>query len=152
MDKARETAMKVLCAVHENGAYANVALVEAFREARLDNLERRFATELVYGAVKAGDTLDWMIRQYTKRPLRKMAPHVRAILRLGMFQLFFLDKIPPSAVCNESTELMKKNGHIGTVRFVNAILRTATREPEKVRIVERKDEAAYLALAMQHPI
>ena len=152
MDKARETAMKVLCAVHENGAYANVALVEAFREARLDNLERRFATELVYGAVKAGDTLDWMIRQYTKRPLRKMTPHVRAILRLGMFQLFFLDKIPPSAVCNESTELMKKYGHIGTVRFVNAILRTATREPEKVRIVERKDEAAYLALAMQHPI
>ena len=100
MDKARETAMKVLCMVHENGAYANVALVEAFREAKLNNLERRFATELVYGAVKAGDTLDWMIRQYTKRPLRKMAPYVRAILRLGMFQLFFLDKIPSAAVCN----------------------------------------------------
>ena len=46
MDKARETAMKVLCMVHENGAYANVALVEAFREAKLNNLERRFATEL----------------------------------------------------------------------------------------------------------
>ena len=151
MDKARETAMKVLYAVHENGAYANVALVEAFREARLDDLERRFATELVYGAVKAGDTLDWIIRQYTKRPLRKMAPYVRAVLRLGMFQLFFLDKIPPSAVCNESTELMKKYGHIGTARFVNAILRTATREPEKAQIVEGKDEAAYLSLAMQHP-
>ncbi|MBO4853077.1 MAG: 16S rRNA (cytosine(967)-C(5))-methyltransferase RsmB [Schwartzia sp.] len=152
MDKARETAMKVLYAVHENGAYANVALVEAFREARLDDLERRFATELVYGAVKAGDTLDWIIRQYTKRPLRKMAPYVRAVLRLGVFQLFFLDKIPPSAVCNESTELMKKYGHIGTARFVNAILRTATREPEKARIVEGKDKAAYLSLAMQHPV
>ena len=152
MDKARETAMKALYAVHENGAYANVALVEAFREARLGDLERRFTTELVYGAVKAGDTLDWMIRQYTKRPLRKMAPYVRAVLRLGMFQLFFLDKIPPSAVCNESTELMKKYGHIGTARFVNAILRTATREPEKARIAEGKDEAAYLSLAMQHPV
>lgn len=152
MDKARETAMKVLYAVHENGAYANVALVEAFREARLDDLERRFATELVYGAVKAGGTLDWLIRQYTKRPLRKMAPYVRAVLRLGMFQLFFLDKIPPSAVCNESTELMKKYGHIGTARFVNAILRTATREPEKARIVEGNDEAAYLSLVMQHPV
>lgn len=151
MDKARETAMKVLCMVHENGAYANVALVEAFREAKLNNLERRFATELVYGAVKAGDTLDWMIRQYTKRPLRKMAPYVRAVLRLGMFQLFFLDKIPSAAVCNESTELMKKYGHIGTARFINAILRTATREPEKALIVEGKNEAAYLALAMQHP-
>jgi 16S rRNA (cytosine967-C5)-methyltransferase len=68
-----------------------------------------------------------------------------------MFQLFFLDKIPPSAVCNESTELMKKYGHNGTARFVNAILRTATREPEKAQIVEGKDEAAYLSLAMQHP-
>ncbi len=152
MDKARETAMKVLYAVHENGAYANVALVEAFRGARLDDLERRFATELVYGAVKAGDTLDWMIRQYTKRPLRKMTPYVRAVLRLGMFQLFFLDRIPPSAVCNEATELMKKYGHIGTARFVNAILRTATREPEKVRIEEGKDEAMYLSLALQHPV
>ena len=152
MDKARETAMKVLYAVHENGAYANVALVEAFRELCFDDLERRFVTELVYGAVKAGNTLDWMIQQYTKRPLRKMAPYVREVLRLGMFQLFFLDKIPPSAVCNESTELMKKYGHIGTARFVNAILRTAAREPEKACIVEGNDVAAYLSLAMQHPV
>lgn len=151
MDKARETAMKVLCAVHENGAYANVELVEAFRENRLDDVERRFATELVYGVVKAGDTLEWMIRQYTKRPLRKMTPYVRAVLRLGLFQLFFLDKIPPSAVCNESAELMKKYGHIGTVRFVNAILRTAAREPERARITEEKDDVTYLSLAMQHP-
>ena len=152
MDKARETAMKVLYAVHENGAYANVALVAACREARLDDLERRFVTELVYGAVKAGNTLDWIIRQYTERPLRKMAPYVRAVLRLGVFQLFFLDKIPPSAVCNESTDLMKKYGHIGTARFVNAILRTAAREPEKAQILEGKDESAYLSLRMQHPV
>ncbi len=152
MDKARETAMKVLYAVHENGAYANVALVEALRGTQLDDLGRRFATELVYGAVKAGDTLDWMIGQYTKRPLRKMAPYVRAVLRLGIFQLFFLEKIPASAVCNESTELMKKYGHIGTARFVNGILRTAAREPERTRIAEGKDEAEYLSLAFQHPL
>ena len=152
MDKARETAMKVLYAVHENGAYANVALVEALRGTQLDDLGRRFATELVYGAVKAGDTLDWMIGQYTKRPLRKMAPDVRAVLRLGIFQLFFLEKIPASAVCNESTELMKKYGHIGTARFVNGILRTAAREPERTRIAEGKDEAEYLSLAFQHPL
>ncbi len=152
MDKARETAMKVLYAVHENGAYANVALVEALRGTQLDDLGRRFATELVYGAVKAGDTLDWMIGQYTKRPLRKMAPYVRAVLRLGIFQLFFLEKIPASAVCNESTELMKKYGHIGTARFVNGILRTAAREPERTRIAEGKGEAEYLSLAFQHPL
>lgn len=71
MDKARETAMKILHEVHENGAYANVALVQQLRQARLSEIDRRFVTELVYGAVKAGDTLDWMLRRYVNRPLSR---------------------------------------------------------------------------------
>ena len=151
MDKARETAMKVLMAVHENGAYANIALAEALRKAHLREIDRRFATELVYGAVKAGETLDWIIRLYTPRPLRKMTPYVRAILRLGIFQLFFLDRIPASAVCNESTNLAKKYGHVGTGKFVNAVLRAATREPEIARVSE-EDEVVYLSVRFQHPV
>ncbi len=150
MDKVRETAMKVLLAVHENGAYANIALAEALRKARLNEMDRRFATELVYGAVKAGGTLDWIVRRYTNRPLRKMTPYVRSILRLGIFQLFFLDRVPPSAVCNESTELAKKYGHAGTGKFVNAVLRAAARDPGKARVSE-DDESAYLAIQFQHP-
>lgn len=150
MNKARETAMKVLVAVHENGAYANIALTEALRKDRLNEMDRRFATELVYGAVKAGKTLDWIIRCYTTRPFRKMTPYVRAILRLGIFQLFFLDRVPPSAVCNEATELAKRYGHVGSGKFVNAVLRAATREPEKANIL-KCDEPNYLAVQFQHP-
>ena len=150
MDKARETAMKILLAVCENGAYANIMLAEALRKSHLLEMDRRFVTELVYGAVKAGETLDWIIQRYTTRPLRKMTPYVRAILRLGIFQLFFLDRIPPSAVCNESTELAKKYGHTGTGKFVNAVLRAAAREPEKARVPET-DEVTYLAIRFQHP-
>ena len=131
MDKARETAMKILHEVHENGAYANVALVQQLRQARLSEIDRRFVTELVYGAVKAGDTLDWMLRRYVNRPLSKIPPMVRDILRLGLYQIFFMDKVPASAACNESVELTKRYGHAGTVKFVNAVLRTAVREPEK---------------------
>ena len=58
MDKAREVAMKILHEVHEKEAYANVALVQALRRSDLNDVDRRFVTELVYGAVKAGDTLD----------------------------------------------------------------------------------------------
>ena len=150
MDKARETAMKVLLAVHESGAYANIALMEALRKTSLSEIDRKFVTELVYGAVKAGDTLDWMIQCYTSRPLRKMTPYVRALLRLGMFQLFFLDRIPPSAICNESTELAKKYGHAGTGNFINAVLRTAAREPEKAK-APKNDVVNYLAIQFQHP-
>ena len=95
MDKARETAMKILHEVHENGAYANVALVQQLRQARLSEIDRRFVTELVYGAVKAGDTLDWMLRRYVNRPLSKIPPMVRDILRLGLYQIFFMDRYLP---------------------------------------------------------
>ncbi len=150
MDKVRATAMKVLLAVHEKGAYANIALADALRRCRFNEQDRRFATELVYGVVKAGETLDWMIQCYSNRPLHKMTPYVREILRLGIFQLFFLDRIPPSAVCNEATELAKKYGHTGTAKFVNAVLRTAVREPEKVNVPD-DDEVSYLAVRFQHP-
>ena len=125
MDKAREIAIKILNEVHEEGAYANVALARHLRKADLSDQDRRFVTELVYGAVKAGDTLDWILRRYVNRPLKKISPMVRDILRLGLYQIFYLDKVPASAACNTAVELTKKYSHAGTVKFVNAVLRTA---------------------------
>ena len=97
MDKARETALKALHEVNEKGAYANVALARSLRVAKLSEVDRRFATELVYGAAKAGGTLDWILRRYLNRPLSKIPPMVRDILRLGIYQLFFLARVPASA-------------------------------------------------------
>lgn len=153
MDKARETAAKVLRAVHEEGAYANVALVQELRRSGLTDVDRRFVTELVYGAVKAGETLDWILRRYASRPLKKITPMVREILRLGMYQIFYMDKVPASAACNEAVELTKKYGHIGTVKFVNGVLRAAAREPGKARFPAGKGkEAERLALESCHPL
>ena len=152
MDKAREIAIKILNEVHEEGAYANVALARHLRKADLSDQDRRFVTELVYGAVKAGDTLDWILRRYVNRPLKKIPPMVREILRLGLYQIFYLDKVPASAACNTAVELTKKYSHAGTVKFVNAVLRTAVREPEKAKFPEGKGKAIEgLALRSQHP-
>ena len=153
MDKARETAMKVLQEVHEKGAYANVALAKALRRTELADQDRRFVTELVYGAVKAGDTLDWILRRYINRPLSKIPPIIRDILRLGLYQIFYLDKVPPSAACNTAVDLAKKYGHKGVAGFVNAVLRTAIREPEKAAFPQGKGHAVEeLALKSQHPL
>ena len=153
MDKARETAIKVLQEVHEKGAYANVALAQALRRTELADQDRRFVTELVYGAVKAGDTLDWILRRYVNRPLSKIPPVIREILRLGLYQIFYLDKVPPSAACNTAVDLAKKYGHKGVAGFVNAVLRTAVREPEKAAFPQGKGHATEeLALKSQHPL
>ena len=153
MDKARETAIKVLQEVHEKGAYANVALAQALRRTEIEDQDRRFVTELVYGAVKAGDTLDWILQRYVNRPLKKIPPIIREILRLGLYQIFYLDKVPPSAACNTAVDLAKKYGHKGVAGFVNAVLRTAVREPEKAAFPQGKGHATEeLALKSQHPL
>lgn len=153
MDKARETAIKVLQEVHEKGAYANVALAQALRRTELTDQDRRFVTELVYGTVKAGETLDWILRRYINRPLSKVPPMIREILRLGLYQIFYLDKVPSSAACNTAVDLAKRYGHKGTAGFVNAVLRTAVREPEKAAFPHGKGHATEeLALKSQHPL
>ena len=152
MASAREAALKGLRAVHQDGAYANVAMAQILRQEKLSDADRRLATELVYGVTKAGDTIDWMVSRYVNRPLSAIAPVILEILRLGVYQLFFLDRIPPSAACNEAVNLAKKYGHKGTAGFVNAVLRTAVREPERAKFPEGKGrEIERLALVSQHP-
>ena len=153
---AREVALTVINEVEVNGAYANIALAREINrrtsQGQLSDQDRRFITELVYGTVKAGATLDWMLGLYLSRPLTKVAPVIKNILRLGLYQLFFLDKIPPSAACNQAVELAKKYGHAGTVKFVNGVLRSAARTPEKVVYPDlSKEPIQHLALKYFHP-
>ncbi|MBP2635648.1 MAG: rsmB [Firmicutes bacterium] len=153
---AREVALKILNEVENNGAYANIALAQEVnrqtKQGQLSDQDRRFITELVYGTVKTGATLDWMLNCYLSRPLNKVAPIIKNILRLGMYQLFYLEKVPASAACNQAVELAKKYGHAGTVKFVNGVLRNAARSPEKVKYPDKeKQPISYLALTYFHP-
>lgn len=150
IDTVRELAMQILMEVHADGAYANVALVRAMRAAQLTDRDRRFLTELVYGTVKAGDTLDYMIAQYLKAGKARVQAQIRELLRMGIYQLFFMDKVPASAACNTAVELAKKYGRKGADSFVNAVLRAAVRAPECAAIPAGRG-ARLLALREQHP-
>ena len=85
MASAREAALKGLRAIHQDGAYANVAMAQILRQEKLSDADRRLATELVYGVTKAGDTIDWMVSRYVNRPLSAIAPVILEILRLGVY-------------------------------------------------------------------
>ncbi len=149
---AREVALKIIGEVNEGGAYANIALARELGRRPLQDQDRRFVTELVYGTVKAGATLDWLLGHYSSRPLSKVPPVIRNILRMGAYQIFFLSRVPVSAACNQAVELAKKYGHAGTAKFVNAVLRSAGREPEKAVYPDAgKEPARYLALKYFHP-
>ena len=149
---AREVALKIINEVINEGAYANIALARELGRRGLSDQDRRFVTEIVYGTIKAGDTLDWILGHYVTRPLDKVPPVIRNILRMGVYQLFFLSRVPASAACNQAVELAKKYGHQGTIKFVNAVLRGAARSPEKVKYPEKvNDPVRYIALKHFHP-
>lgn len=126
----REIALQALLQVWQDGAYAALALHKLFRSVQPEERERRFATELVNGAVKARGTLDFLLRQLIDRPLYKLEPVVLHILHLGLYQIFFLDRIPDSAACNESVNLAKYFSHKGTDKFINGVLRNSIRRKE----------------------
>lgn len=145
--------MGIIRQIKEQQAYSNIALANALKQQAISEQDRRFITELVYGVTKAGDTLDWILEKYMNRPMRKITPAIQAILRMGAYQIWFMSKVPVSAACNQSVDLAKKYGHTGTVKFVNAVLRTMIRQPEKASYPDKKlRPEEYLALKYWHPL
>ena len=126
----REAALHVLLQVWFGGAYTSIALNRVLRQAKLIEPDRRFATELANGSVKAKGALDFLIAQLTDRPLNKLDPAVYCILLLGLYQIFYMERIPVSAACNESVNMAKRFSRKGTDKFVNGVLRNSLRKRE----------------------
>jgi 16S rRNA (cytosine967-C5)-methyltransferase len=118
---ARRAAFAVLQRVFEDGAYADHALRTA--SADLDERDRALARRLAYGAIQRARTLDHAIETLGRRPVRKLDPPVRAALRLGTYQLAYLDGVPRYAAVNESVELVRRARLERAVPFANAVLR-----------------------------
>src|SRR5712691_11418579 len=118
---AREAAYDVVLRVFEDDAYADRVLRSA--AARLDARDRALAQRLAYGTVQRVRTLDHAIEELGRRPVRKLDPPVRAALRIGAYQLGFLDAVPAHAAVNESVELVRDAGLGRAVAFTNAVLR-----------------------------
>jgi 16S rRNA (cytosine967-C5)-methyltransferase len=124
---ARACAYAVVRRVFEQEAWADRALHGEARRMRLDTRDLALATQLSFGTVQRVATLDYVIQSLTRRPVTKLDPPVLAALRLGVFQLTFLDRIPAHAAVGESVELAKADAPRGA-GLVNAVLRRAVRE------------------------
>ncbi len=151
MSNPRNLALKVLLKTEQDKAYSNIALSNAIREARLDGVDSAFASALVYGVLERKITLDYIIRQYSKIPLRKIEIKTKIILRMGILQLLFMDKVPESAAVNESVKLAKKHGLQKSAGFINGILRGITRAEEKFTLPDENDKIRYFSVKYSVP-
>ncbi len=129
MTNARKTALNILLKIENDSAYSNLILNHEIKKDNLTSLDTAFCSALVYGVLERKILLDYIIRQYTTIRLKKIEKTVLMILRMGIFQILFMDKIPDSAVVNESVKLAKNlrlNKSSGG--FINAVLRNFIRK------------------------
>lgn len=147
MSTARGCALTVVRRVFEQGAYADRALTAEVAE--LDPRDRALATRIAYGTVQRRATLDHVARTLVRRPLDQLEPVVLAAIRIGLFQLLYLERVPTHAVVDESVELTKRESR-GGAGLVNAVLRRATREGSA--LLAALDDATPAAAAVMHSV
>ncbi|MCC8160986.1 MAG: 16S rRNA (cytosine(967)-C(5))-methyltransferase RsmB [Oscillospiraceae bacterium] len=147
MINTREIAMKIIYDVEFNGAYSNMALKKTLSNYDLPSRDRAFITTLVYGVIDKKITLDYVIGKFSKLKLKKISKYILIILRMGIYQLIFTDKVPQSAAVNESVKLAKRYGHGASAGFVNGVLRNAA----KTDIEYPSDKNEYLSVKYSFP-
>lgn len=139
IDKARQIALKVLYKIDKEQAYSNIALDYELKnnKGKLNEKDIGLISQIVYGTTTWKLTLDTIIEKYSKIKLKKISPWIINILRMGIYQIIFLDKIPKHSAVDESVNLAKKYGNKGSVGFVNAVLRKITKNDyEELFLIE----------------
>ena len=129
---SREVALNIINRVLEEGAYSNIVLSRELNASDLEDKDRALVTELVYGTLRRKNTLDTIISNFVK-DINLMDKEVLNILRIAIYQMHFLDKVPEFAACNEAVELAKKSSE-QNAKLVNGILRSYTKNPDDIEV------------------
>src|SRR3954465_12052462 len=146
---ARRAAFNILRRVEEEGAYAATLLAALDAEMRAE--DRALSYELVLGVLRWQLWLDALIEHYSGRSGESLDAPVRRALRLGLYQLRFLSRIPASAIVNESVNLAYAARLRSAAAFINAVLRHATREPDFNPAANAADPVERLSIETSHP-
>jgi 16S rRNA (cytosine967-C5)-methyltransferase len=145
---ARRVALQILIRVERDCAFADILLGHRLGDFAV--IDRRLITQLVLGTIAWQGRLDFELSRHSNRPLERLAPEVLSALRMGLFQIRIMSRIPPHAGVDTAVSLTRELAGIGGAGFVNAVLRSAIRDP--VGLPPRDgNEAEYLAVAYSHP-
>ena len=152
VDPIREIVLKVLFKIDSKKGYINIILNELLEKNRVTTRDAAFINQITYGVVRNRNKLDWVISQFSIKDLSETPIWIRNILRMGVYQLLFLDKVPDYAVCNESVQLAKKYGNPKIYKFINSILRNIIRNRENIYWPHKdREPALYISVVYSHP-
>ncbi len=149
----RDLALDCLLSITRDGNFSHIVMQDVLTKYQyLEKQERSFLNRLVMGTIERIGELDYMINQFSTVKVNKMKPVIRLILRMGVYQLLYMDSVPDSAVCNESVNLAKKRSFQNLKGFVNGVLRNIAREKANISYPEKsKDLKAYLEVKYSVP-
>lgn len=130
---SREIALDILMEILERGNYSHLVLHQALNKYQyLDKTERSFISRISDGTVEYLLQIDYVINSFSSVKVKKMKPIIRTILRMSVYQLLYMDRVPDSAVCNEAVKLAVKRKFSGLKGFVNGVLRNISRNKENI--------------------
>ncbi len=150
MANAREAVLKGLCRIEEKGEYSNRVLTDILSNPDFSALDRGFITELLMGVVRNQLRLDYVIQKFSKLKLKKLSVSVHQLLKIGIYQILFMDSVPDSAACNESVKLANKYANQGARGYINGVLRSVSRGKEKIEYP--KDPIENLSILYSYPL
>lgn len=145
----RQLAFQILNKIERDGAYSNLTLDAVLTAEKAGTVSGAFVSALVYGVTERKITLDYILSQFLKQSVKRLKPEVLTILRLGVYQLKYMDKVPASAAVNESVRLTKKNGCAFASGLVNSVLRKVSQTD--VPMPETEDAIYNMSIAYSCP-
>lgn len=144
MSTARQIAFNALCKIEKDSSYSNLALDSILSKSELDTRDKSFVSALFYGVIERKLTLDYNLSLYLSKPLKKLKPELLVLLRMGAYQLLFMEKVPVSAAVNESVKLSKKNSLQFASGLINAVLRKVSNNG--VCLPDEKNISEYFSI------
>ncbi|MCH5323594.1 MAG: 16S rRNA (cytosine(967)-C(5))-methyltransferase RsmB [Eubacterium sp.] len=132
MKTARQITLDLLIRMDASGSYSNIILDNAFTAEKLGQRDKAFAAALFYGVLERRMTLDYLIRHYSSIEFDRMSPKVIQIMRMGFYQLLYMNSVPESAAVDESVKLADYIGRGGAKSFINAVLRSFLRDEKEI--------------------
>ncbi len=149
---AREAAVRILNRVEESDSYLDKLLEHELRSGQLNKSDKALLTELTNGVQRWRARLDWILAARYRGAYHKCQIPIKNALRIALYQIMMLDKIPQSAAVNESVEIIKRSMGIRPANLVNAVLRAAIANKEEVRYPDKDSEAVrFVAINYAHP-